>query len=189
MRPRQNVVTQLSSSPLASTLMNIPQRFKNKTNIGLVTNYVCTALLGKLFLTTIFMEKNTGNLIIGIIVLMNLVFLLISSRTLKKENIQSKISIIGKLFSLIFAVVFIVIVTKNTEYLFSIGNIFDTWISLMIIICVPYSFYLFRNKIDVIELPPQYDMTISAEQLKIPPQYETKITAEQLKMPPHAWGD
>jgi hypothetical protein len=153
--------------------MKILQRFKNKTNVGIVANYACTILVVKLFMTILLSNKyDIGHLIFGIIVLANLIFLLISSRTLKKENRQSILSIIGKSFSLIMAIAVMVAAVINTEFLNSIENILDLWISFMIAIYVPYSFYLFRKQIETIELPPQY---------------ETKISAEQLKMPPHAW--
>ncbi len=155
--------------------MNISQRFKDKIIVGTITNYACIMLLTKfLFSGLIGKQINIGIIIILVTILINLVFLLISSRTLKREKRQSKISIFGKSFTFIIALTVIVTVINNTNFLNSIENIFDFWLSAMIVFYVPRSIYLFRNQPETIELPPQ------AEKI---------ITADQLKMPPHAWDD
>ncbi len=155
--------------------MNISQRFKDKIIVGTITNYACIMLLTKFLFTGLSGKQiNIGIIIFSIVILINLVFLLISSRTLKRQKRQSKISIFGKSFTFIIALAVIVIVIINTNFLYSIENIFDIWLSAIIVFYVPRSIYLFRNQPEAIELPPQS---------------EKRITADQLKMPPHAWDD
>ncbi len=128
---------------------------KDKKTIGLIADVVCSGMLldilAEAFRTQHFELRHY--VFYGAVVLILLV-LLKSMRVLTRQGKQTKLSVVGKTFTLFFSLGLIPIAATNSDLLLSnVSAIMGVLLAILVIIFVPYSFYLFKTDRGVEKTP------------------------------------
>jgi len=128
---------------------------KDKKVVGLIADIVCCGFLltylGEAFRTPHFEVRHY--IFYGAVLLI-LIILLTSMRVLIQLGVQTKSSVIGKMFALLFAIGLIPIAATNSDLLLNnVSAIMDVLLAILVMIFVPYSLYLFKTGREVGQTP------------------------------------